>query len=123
MSSIAEEYMLTEEENVSVEDSRAGTSSGFEKFLVEEDRTDFNEASRQIKDEKAEKAEELGMDVKELKVALDGFAFVVHPDNDWASELTEEQIIDIFKADGGIEKWSDVDPNFHMRCMIELANL
>src|SRR5699024_9654734 len=60
----------------------------------------------------AEKAEELGMDVKELKVALDGLTFVVHPDNDWASELTEEQIIDIFKADGGIEKWSDIDPEF-----------
>src|SRR5699024_3673866 len=49
---------------------------------------------------------------KELKVALDGLTFVVHPDNDWASELTEEQIIDIFKADGGIEKWSDIDPEF-----------
>lgn len=112
MSSIAEEYMLTEQENVSVEVSRAGTSAGFEKFLVEEDGTDFNDASRQIKDEEAEKAEELGMDVKELKVALDGLTFVVHPDNDWASELTEEQIIDIFKADGGIEKWSDIDPEF-----------
>src|SRR5699024_11381665 len=87
ITSIAEEYMLTEQENVSVEVSRAGTSAGFEKFLVEEDDTDFNDASRQIKDEEAEKAEELGMDVKELKVALDGLTFVVHPDNDWASEL------------------------------------
>ena len=112
MSSIAEEYMLTEQENVSVEVSRAGTSAGFEKFLVEEDGTDFNDASRQIKDEEAEKAEELGIDVKELKVALDGLTFVVHPDNDWANELTEEQIIDIFKADGGVEKWSDIDPEF-----------
>src|SRR5699024_7144908 len=83
-----------------------------EKFLVEEDGTDFNDASRQIKDEEAEKAEELGMDVKELKVALDGLTFVVHPDNDWASEQTEEQIIDIIKADGGIETWSDIDPEF-----------
>src|SRR5699024_8354180 len=112
MSSIAEEYMLTEQENVSVEVSRAGTSDGFEKFLVEKNVTDVNDASRQIKDEEAEKAEELGMDVKELKVALDGLTFVVHPDNDWANELTEEQIIDIFKADGGVEKWSDIDPEF-----------
>src|SRR5699024_11784517 len=69
MSSIAEEYMLTEQENVSVEGSRAGTSAGFEKFLVEKNGTDFNDASRQIKDEEAEKAEELGMDVKDLKGA------------------------------------------------------
>src|SRR5699024_12281040 len=60
MSSIAGEYMLTEQENVSEEVSRAGTRAGFEKFLVEEDGTDFNDASRQIKDEEAEKAEELG---------------------------------------------------------------
>src|SRR5699024_11070094 len=112
MSSIAEEYMLTEQENVSGEVSRAGTSAGFEKILVEEDGTDFNDASRQIKNEEAEKAEELGMDVKELKVALDELTFVVQHDNDWASELTEEQIIDIIKADGGIEKWSDIDPEF-----------
>src|SRR5699024_245404 len=77
MSSIAEEYMLTEQENVSVEVSRAGTSAGFEKFLVEKNGTDFNDASRQIKDEEAEK-----------------------------------QIIDMFKADGGVEKWSDIDPEF-----------
>src|SRR5690625_2650609 len=85
MLSIAEEYMLTEQENVSVEVSRAGTSAGFEKFLVEENGTDFNDASRQMKDEEAKKADEVGIDVKELKVALDGLTFVVHPDNDWAS--------------------------------------
>src|SRR5699024_6717851 len=112
MSSIAEEYMLTEQENVSVEVSRAGTSAGFEKFLVEENGTDFNDASRQMKDEEEEKAEDIGIDVKELKVALDGLTFVVHPDNDWANELTEEQIIDIFKADGQAEKWSDIDSEF-----------
>src|SRR5690625_1263756 len=36
MSRIAEEYMTNEQENVSVEVSRAGTSAGFEKFLVED---------------------------------------------------------------------------------------
>ena len=112
MSAIAEEYMLTEQENVSVEVSRAGTSAGFEKFLVEENGTDFNDASRPMKDEEVEKAEEVGIDVKELKVALDGLTFVVHPENDWANELTEEQIIDIFKADGEVEKWSDIDSEF-----------
>src|SRR5690606_34509763 len=71
MSKLAEEYMINEQPNVSVEVSRAGTSAGFEKFLVE-DGTDFNDASRPIKDEEAQKAEELGIEVKELKVALDG---------------------------------------------------
>ena len=111
MARLAEEYMSTDQENVSVEVSRAGTSAGFEKFLTE-DGTDFNNASRQIKDEEAAKAEDLGIEVKELKVALDGLTFVTHPDNDWATELTEEDLKNIFLADGGITKWSDINPDF-----------
>lgn len=111
MSRLAEEYMLTAQEGVSVEVSRAGTSAGFEKFLAE-NGTDFNDASRQIKDEESAIADELGIEVKELKVALDGLTFVVHPDNDWATELTQEEVISIFQADSGITKWSDINPDF-----------
>ncbi|MBO1910794.1 substrate-binding domain-containing protein, partial [Microvirga sp. 3-52] len=111
MARIAEEYMINEQENVSVEVSRAGTSAGFKKFLVK-DGTDFNDASRQIKDEEATEAKDLGIEVKELKVALDGLTFVINKDNDWAKEMTPEQLISIFKADSGIEKWSDIDPDW-----------
>ncbi|WP_342514115.1 PstS family phosphate ABC transporter substrate-binding protein [Sporosarcina sp. FSL K6-1522] len=111
MARIAEEYMLNEQENVSVEVSRAGTSAGFKKFLVE-NGTDFNDASRQIKDEETAEAEALNMEVKELKVALDGLTFVINKDNDWAKEMTPEQLISIFKADGGVEKWSDINPDW-----------
>lgn len=111
MSRLAEEYMLTEQEGVSVEVSRAGTSAGFEKFLVE-NGTDFNDASREIKDEEAATADDLGIEVKELKVALDGLTFVIHPDNDWATDLTEEELISIFQADSGVTKWSDINPEF-----------
>lgn len=111
MAKIAEEYMLTEQENVSVEVSRAGTSAGFEKFLVE-DGTDFNDASRQIKDEEQASADSLDIEVKELKVALDGLTFVINKENDWAKEMTPEQLISIFKADGGVTKWSDINPDW-----------
>lgn len=99
MALLAENYMTNEQQGVSVEVGRAGTSAGFEKFLIE-DGTDFNDASRQIKPEEKEKAEELNIEVKELKVALDGLTTVTHPENDWATELTEQQVIDIFLADG-----------------------
>src|SRR5690625_5807462 len=108
---VAEEYMINEQENVSVEVSRAGTSAGFKKFLTE-DGTDFNNASRQIKKEETATAEELGTEVKELKVALDGLTFVIHPENDWATELTEEDLKRIFLADSGVTKWSDINPDF-----------
>jgi phosphate transport system substrate-binding protein len=109
MSKLAENYMLDAQPNVSVEVSRAGTSAGFEKFL-QENGTDFNDASRLIKDEEKAKAEELGIDVKELKVALDGLTIVTHPDNDWATELTTDQVKGIFL--GEYTNWSDVNADW-----------
>ncbi len=111
MAKLAENYMLEEQEGVSVEVSRAGTSAGFKKFLVE-DGTDFNNASRQIKDEETQAADEVGIDVKELKLALDGLTFVVNKENDWVDQLTPEQLIRIFTADGDVTKWSDLDPSW-----------
>lgn len=110
MAKMAENYM-GKQEDVSVEVSRSGTSAGFKKFLVE-DGTDYNDASRQIKDEEKAQAEELGIDVKEMKVALDGITIVINKENDWAKELTKEEIVDIFLAESGKKKWSDVRPDF-----------
>ncbi|MDR4889760.1 PstS family phosphate ABC transporter substrate-binding protein [Fredinandcohnia sp. QZ13] len=112
MSKLAEDYMVNEQENVSVEVSRAGTSAGFKKFLVESGGTDFNDASRKIKEEELAKAEELGITVKELKVALDGITIVVNKENDWATELTQQEVIDIFSASAGKKNWSDVREGF-----------
>lgn len=109
MSRVAEEYMLNEQEGVSVEVSRAGTSAGFKKFLVE-NGTDFNDASREMKDEEKEEADKLGIEVKELKVALDGLTFVINKENDWANEMTPEQLISIFK--GEVKQWSDINPEW-----------
>lgn len=111
MANLAESYMTNEAENVSVEVSRAGTSAGFQKFLAE-DGTDFNDASRQMKDEEQALAEELDIEVKELKVALDGLTFVIHKDNDWAKEMTEEDLIQAFLSDSPITKWSDINPDW-----------
>ncbi len=109
MARLAEEYMLNEQQGVSVEVSRAGTSAGFEKFLME-DGTDFNDASRVIKEEEQAKADELGIEVMELKVALDGLTIVTHPENDWATELTEQEVKDIFL--GNVTKWSEINPEW-----------
>ncbi len=111
MARVAEEYMITEQEDVSVEVSRAGTGAGFKKFLIA-DGSDFNNASRQIKDEELTEAEALDIEVKELKVALDGLTFVINKENDWAKEMTPEQLISIFKADSGVKKWSDINPDW-----------
>lgn len=111
MAKMGENYMTNEQENVSVEVSRAGTSAGFKKFLVK-NGTDFNNASRSIKDEEKAEAEKQGIDVQELKVALDGITIVINKDNDWAKELTKQEVIDIFTASKGKKNWSDVRPGF-----------
>ncbi len=111
MARMAENYMVNKEKDVSVEVSRAGTSAGFMKFL-QKNGTDYNNASRHIKDEEIEKAEKLGIDVQELKIALDGITIVVNKENDWATELTHKEVIDIFLKQSGIKKWSDVRPEF-----------
>jgi phosphate transport system substrate-binding protein len=111
MAKMAENYMVNEQEDVSVEVSRAGTSAGFKKFLVK-DGTDFNDASRQIKDEEKAAAEELGIEVQEMKVALDGITIVINKDNEWAKELTQQEVIDIFLASKNKKKWSDVRADF-----------
>ncbi|MGD6803978.1 PstS family phosphate ABC transporter substrate-binding protein [Rossellomorea vietnamensis] len=111
MAQMAENYM-GENGDVSVEVSRAGTSAGFKKFLVEEGGTDFNDASREIKDEEKATAEDLGIDVMEFQVALDGLTFVINPENDWATEMTQEDVVNIFLAEGGVTKWSDINPEW-----------
>jgi phosphate transport system substrate-binding protein len=108
MAQMAENYM-GENGDVSVEVSRAGTSAGFKKFLVEEGGTDFNDASREIKEEEQAQADELGIDVMEFQVALDGLTFVINPENDWATEMTQEEVVNIFLAEGGVTKWSDIN--------------
>ncbi len=112
MAKMAENYMTNEQEGVSVEVGRAGTSAGFKKFLVDQGGTDFNDASRQIKDEEQATADELGIEVQEIKVALDGLTFVINPENDWAKELTKDELIKIFLDSEGIKNWSDVRPDF-----------
>lgn len=112
MARLAEEYIVNKEINVSVEVSRSGTSAGFKKFLVKGGGTDFNDASRKIKEEELAEAENLGIDVKELKIALDGITIVVNKENDWATELTQQEVKDIFLASSGKKKWSDVREGF-----------
>ncbi|WP_078595203.1 PstS family phosphate ABC transporter substrate-binding protein [Evansella clarkii] len=110
MSRIAEEFMVNEHENVSVEVARAGTSAGMQKYVAGE--TDFANASREIKEEEVAELEANGIESKEFKVALDGLTMVINPENDWAEEMTEEEISTMFVTgnykDDDVVLWSDI---------------
>ena len=110
MAHIAEEYMTNVQPNVSVQVGRAGSSAGFKKFIPGE--TDFSDASRAIKDEEVELLKEqgleFGVDVYEFMLAYDGLTMVINMNNDWAEEMTKEEIVNMYLASGGVTTWADI---------------
>lgn len=114
MSLVAEEYMLNEQEGVNVTVGRAGSSAGFKMFIPGE--TDLSDASRPIKDSEveglAENGLEFGTDVYEFVLAYDGLTMVINKDNTWATEMTKEEIVNMYLADGGITTWADINPEW-----------
>ncbi|MDW7660326.1 MAG: PstS family phosphate ABC transporter substrate-binding protein [Bacillota bacterium] len=118
MAHIAEEYMVNEQNGVSVQVGRAGSSAGFKKFIPGE--LDFSDASRAIKDEEIaglkENGLEFGVDVYEFKLALDGLTMVISKDNTWATEMTKEEIVDMYLSksfrDDDKVLWSDIRPEW-----------
>jgi len=84
----------------------SGTGGGFEKFTVGE--TAINDASRQIKESEAAKAKENGIEYTRFVVGSDGITVVVNPENDWVSDITVEELHQIWKPDSKVQKWSDV---------------
>lgn len=110
MANIAEEYMVNEQENVSVQVGRAGSSAGFKKFIPGE--TDFSDASRAIKDAEkeglSEAGLEFGVDVYEFILAYDGLTMVINKDNTWATEMSKEEIVNMYLETGGVTTWADI---------------
>ncbi len=118
MAHIAEEYMTSVQPKVSVQVGRAGSSAGIKKFIPGE--LDFADASRPLKTEEKEQLQEkglkLGEEVLEFKLALDGLTMVINKENTWATEMTKEEIINMYisgaiKADDKV-LWSDIRPEW-----------
>ncbi|CAM3162303.1 PstS family phosphate ABC transporter substrate-binding protein [Filibacter tadaridae] len=109
MEALVEEYAQAEKD-VKVSVGVSGTGGGFEKFIAGE--TDFSNASRPIKDEEKEKLDDAGVEYTELKIAFDGLTIVVNKENDWAKNLTVEDIEKMWVEDGTTKKWSDIDPSW-----------
>jgi phosphate transport system substrate-binding protein len=88
----------------------SGTGGGFKKFAAGE--TDISDASRPIRPAEAENCKKNGIDYLELQVAWDGLAVIINKDNDWARQMTVEQLRKIWHPDMAARKWSDVDPSW-----------
>ncbi len=85
-----------------------GTGAGFERFCVAGE-TDIANASRPIKEEEIASCEAIGRTPLEFRVGTDALAVVVNPANEFAQNLTLEQLALAFST---AETWADVDPSF-----------
>jgi phosphate transport system substrate-binding protein len=95
---------------VEVSVSGNGTGNGFKTFY--DKGSDISDASRPIKPNEFKSCQENGVSFIELPVAYDGLTIAVNPKNDWAKELTIDQLKKMFVGDEAAKNWSDVDPSW-----------
>ena len=91
----------------------AGTSDGFEAFCKGD--TEISNASRPIDvAEEVPVCEENGIDFIEIPVAFDGISVVVNKQNDFATEVTSEQLKTLWEpaAEDRITQWDQVNPQW-----------
>ncbi len=86
----------------------SGTGGGFKKFCAGE--VVIADASRPIKPEEEAACAEAGIEYIELPIAFDGISVVVHPDNQWATCMTVDELRTLWQpqAEGTITTWSQV---------------
>jgi phosphate transport system substrate-binding protein len=105
----AAELFRQENPEARIEVGGAGTSDGFEAFCQGD--TQISDASRPIDvAEELPVCEENGVEFIEIPVAYDGISVVVNEKNDWATDITSEELKTMWEpaAEGKITQWSQV---------------
>ena len=108
ISNAIREMFIKVHPGVNIQVDGAGTGNGFKEFYAKS--TDISDASRPIKPGEFDKCKENGVEFVELPVAYDGLTICVHPENDWVTSLTVDQLKTIFVA--GAKNWKDVDASW-----------
>lgn len=86
-----------------------GSGAGIERFCVAGE-SDIANASRAIEPEEIEQCASIGRSVIEFRVGTDALTVAVSADNDFVTDLTDEQLFQIFS--GAVTTWDQVDPSF-----------
>ena len=103
------EAFTSENPDVQIEVGGAGTSDGFAAFCAGE--TDISNASRPIDPaEEVPLCKEEGIEYIEIPVAYDGISIVVNTQNDFATDITSEELKKLWEpaAEGKVERWNQV---------------
>lgn len=106
---VAEEFGNTRDD-VEVTVGISGTGGGFQKFCNGE--TDFNDASRPIRDQERQACAGNGVEPVEFQVAFDGLSVMVNPANDFVECLTVDELKRIWEPGSTVDSWNDVRPEW-----------
>ncbi|MEM9482381.1 MAG: PstS family phosphate ABC transporter substrate-binding protein [Cyanobacteria bacterium P01_F01_bin.116] len=108
---MAEEYALSGN-SAAITVGVSGTGGGFKKFCAGE--TVISNASRPIKDTEKELCASNGINYVAIPVAYDALTVVINPANDWATEMTIDQLNVMWDApaEGVITRWNQIDPSW-----------
>jgi phosphate transport system substrate-binding protein len=98
----AEAYQTVNPE-VRISVSGGGSGTGIAALI--NGTTDIANASRKIKDEEKQSAQQNGVEPYEIEIARDAIGVIVHPQNP-VQQLTLQQISDIYS--GKVTNWQDV---------------
>ncbi|MFB8791688.1 MAG: PstS family phosphate ABC transporter substrate-binding protein [Potamolinea sp.] len=109
---ITEKFQTEKGNIVQVDVKFSGTGGGFKKFCAGE--TDINNASRPILKEEMEACNQGKVRFIELPIAFDALTIVVHPQNNWAKDITVEELKKLWEpvAEGKITRWNQIRPNW-----------
>ena len=106
----AAELFREQNPDARIEVGGAGTSDGFEAFCQGD--TEISDASRPIDvAEEVPVCEENNVEFIEIPVAYDGISVVVNKQNDWATDVSSEELKTMWEpqAEGKINEWSQVN--------------
>jgi phosphate transport system substrate-binding protein len=110
LSTVAAELFMEKNPGVNVTVGTSGTGGGFEKFCAGE--TDISDASRAIEDDEKAACESNQITYDEFAIANDALTVVVNKGNDWATDLTVDQLKAIWAPGSTVNNWNQVDPSF-----------
>ncbi|MBD2108406.1 PstS family phosphate ABC transporter substrate-binding protein [Nodosilinea sp. FACHB-13] len=108
---MAEEFMAANR-GTQVTVGVSGTGGGFSKFCAGE--LDITGASRPIKASEVEACAAAGIEYIEVPVATDALTVVINPENDWADEMTVEQLQTLWSPESQdtVTRWNQIDPSW-----------
>jgi len=87
-----------------------GTGTGFKEMIA--GRIDIANASRPVKATEKADCEKAGIELVELKIALDGLTVCVNKENDWLDTITVAQLKKIWEPGSTAKTWKDVNPEW-----------